>query len=472
MRIELPFSGVIGQGRSINANSGDSVNLYLEITAEGKPILIGTPGLELAFTLPQSPVRGCYSDDSTSYWVAGNGFYKRTVDNVVTLINTINTSFGTVKFISSGTNILFVDGVNGYNYTIATNTMTVISGGGFPNNPIDIKYLNGYFIVIAENSQQFNVAAKATPGTWNALDFATAEGRPDFNAGIEIYQNELVIFGYRSIEFWTFTGNVDFPLERNANAVLDQGIIAPRSTGRTFNSVLWLGADNTGNGVVWMMEGYTPIRVSTHEIEERIAALPFVDDAFSIVYQQEGHMFYILQFPSSNATFCYDVTSKAWHTRNYRESETGDLLAWRGSCLCYSSEHLVGDSLSGNVYRLSLDVYTDNGDEIPRIRKTPVIQDTQKLMFFNELIVYMETGVGLTTGQGSNPKLKLRWSNDSGHTWSSWREGTIGSIGEYGKRCKFNMLGMGRNRVWELYIADPVKVVLQGIELEINKGYS
>lgn len=470
--MELPFTGIVGSGRSLNANSGESVNLYLEITADGKPTLIGTPGLSTLFTLPQTPVRGCYSDDSTSYWVAGNGFYRRLANNVVSLIGTLNTSVGTVKMISSGTNILLVDGFSGYNYTIATNTLTVISGGGFPANPIDIKYLNGYFIVISAASQQFNVAAKATPATWNALDFATAEGRPDFNAGIEIYQNELVIFGYRSIEFWSFTGNTDFPLERNANAVLDQGIAAPRSTGRTFNTVLWLGADNTGQGVVWQMEGYTPVRVSTHEIEEKIAALPYIEDAFSIVYQQEGHMFYVLQFPSSNATFCYDLTSQAWHTRNYRDTATGDLLAWRGSCLCFSGQHLVGDRLSGNVYTMLLDTYTDNGNEIPRLRRTPVIQDMQKVLFFNELIVYFEAGVGLTTGQGSNPKLKLRWSNDSGHSWSSWREGTLGKIGQYAARCKFNMLGSGRSRVWELYISDPVKVVLIGLELELSKGYS
>ena len=474
MRKSLPISGVIGQGRSLNANSGLSVNCYIEVTAYGKPVLIGTPGLDIAFTLPNAPVRGCYADSETSFWVAGNQLFSRKADNTITTIGSIGTYNGTVKFASSGVDLMLVDGTAGWSYKFSTGVLTQITDPDFPVNPIDVKYLNGYFIVITKNTQQFWVSEKTQISTvWNALDFATAEGRPDFNAGIEIYQNELLIFGYKSLEAWGFTGNVDFPFERNSNFVLDYGIVAPRSVGKTTDNVLWLGGDNYGNGTVWQLSGYTPQRVSTHEIEQRIAKMPYINDAFAMTYHQEGHMFYILQFPSANDTLVYDITTQQWHIRNYRETATGDLKFWRGSCMCFSgSKHFVGDMQTGNVYNMDLDIYDDNGDEIPRIRTSTALNNDQYTIFYNEIIIYMETGVGLNVGQGIFPKLKLRYSNDSGHSWSNWRESSIGRIGQYNAEVKFNMLGSGRNRVWEIYLSDPVKFVVLGAVVDYKVGLS
>jgi len=83
-----------------------------------------------------------------------------------------------------------------------------------------------------------------------------------------------------------------------------------------------------------------------------------------------------------------------------------------------------------------------------------------------------QTGVGLVTGQGSDPEVMLRWSDDGGHTWSNehWRK--MGAIGQYGYRTYWQRLGMTmklRDRVYEVSGTDPVKIAIMGAELQVSR---
>ena len=82
------------------------------------------------------------------------------------------------------------------------------------------------------------------------------------------------------------------------------------------------------------------------------------------------------------------------------------------------------------------------------------------------LQVDMEAGVGLVTGQGNDPQAMLRWSDDGGHTWSNYHSRTIGAIGKYATRVIWRRLGIAFQRVYELSISDPVKVVILGAVLQ------
>jgi hypothetical protein len=128
---------------------------------------------------------------------------------------------------------------------------------------------------------------------------------------------------------------------------------------------------------------------------------------------------------------------------------------------------LVGDWETGEVFALDLDTYTDNSAPILRLRAAQTAEDKQDRLFFSSLQVDMETGVGTPTGQGLNPQLVLRWSNDGGHTWSNEKMVSIGKTGEYSARAKFNRLGHGRNRVWEISMTDPVKFSIFGAVAEV-----
>ena len=45
------------------------------------------------------------------------------------------------------------------------------------------------------------------PGNLDALDFASAEARPDPLVGLKASHGELILFGSTSVEWWVPTGN-------------------------------------------------------------------------------------------------------------------------------------------------------------------------------------------------------------------------------------------------------------------------
>lgn len=468
---KIPFVGPAYTARSMNANAQRAVNCYLEMdnSSPRAPVaLYGTPGTVLRVTLPTSPVRGCITVGIYSYWVAGNTVYKVDSAYSYTTLGLIGTSTGEVGLASNGSQILIVDGVSGYLVTVATAVLSTITDADFPNGVTRCAYQDGYFVVSGKSgSPSFWINTTAYDGAaWDALDFASAEGAPDNTIGVISDHRELWLFGDQSAEVWVNTGSSDFPFQRSGNTFIEHGCAAAGTIAKADNTVFWLGADDKGQGIVWRASGYTPQRISTHALEFALGGYT-LSDAFAITYQQDGHIFYVLTFPTSGATWVYDCSTQQWHERAWRNPTTGALGRWRANCACFANgKHLVGDWENGKVYSLEMDTYTDNGDPLVRIRASQTLENMQERVFFGSLQVDMETGVGTSTGQGSAPTLMLRWSNDGGHTWSNQRTVSVGAIGGYSARAKFHRLGQGRNRVWEISMSDPVKFAVFGAVVE------
>lgn len=220
------------------------------------------------------------------------------------------------------------------------------------------------------------------------------------------------------------------------------------------------------------MQGYTPVRISTHAVEFAIQGYSDVSDAFAYSYQAEGHSFYVLTFPAGNATWVYDVSTQLWHERAYRDPTTGALGRHRSNCHMYfGGEHVVGDYENGNIYALDLDCYTDNGNILPAIRAAGHVADSDYMfLYWHSMQVDIEAGVGLVTGQGIAPVIMLDWSDDGGHTWSNEKWASMGAIGKYSARAIWKRLGRSRDRIPRITITDPVKRVILGAQATISKG--
>ena len=82
------------------------------------------------------------------------------------------------------------------------------------------------------------------------------------------------------------------------------------------------------------------------------------------------------------------------------------------------------------------------------------------------------TGVGLTTGQGSDPQVMLRWSDDGGDTWSNEHWRSLGKTGAKKTRVHWNRLGQfgDKGRIFELTKSDPVEFSLLGAHADLNPG--
>lgn len=472
MKVKVPFVGPSYQARSLNADAQRAVNCYLEMdnTSQRVPMaLYGTPGTVLKMTFPTSPVRACIFQGGYSWWLAGSVVYRVDSSFTPVAIGSIGTFTGEVGLASNGTQILIVDGSAGYIITVSTSIIAPIADIDFPNGVKRCTYQDGYFIVSGKSgSPSFWINQTAYDGaTWDALDFASAEGSPDNTIGVISDHRELWLFGENSAEVWVNTGSTDFPFQRSGNTFIEHGCAAAGTVAKADNTVFWLGADDRGAGIVWRADGYTPMRISTHALEVKLANYT-LSDAFAFTYQQEGHIFYVMTFPTSGATWVYDAATQQWHERVWRNPSTGALGRWRANCSVFAhGYHLVGDWQTGEVFALDFDAYTDNGAPILRLRASQTAEDKQQRLFFKSLQVDMETGVGTNTGQGSAPVMMLRYSNDGGHTWSNEKTATVGRIGEYTARCRFNRLGQGRNRVWEISMTDPVKFAVFGAVAEV-----
>jgi hypothetical protein len=99
------------------------------------------------------------------------------------------------------------------------------------------------------------------------------------------------------------SGAADFPFERINGSIIQYGCAAKHSPAQFDNSVLWLGDGHEGAGIVWRAQGYNPVRISTHALENEFRSYATVADAQGYVYQQNGHTFYVLTFPTAGKTW-------------------------------------------------------------------------------------------------------------------------------------------------------------------------
>jgi hypothetical protein len=306
------------------------------------------------------------------------------------------------------------------------------------------------------------------------LDFASAEGSPDNLVSLIVDHREIWLFGQTSVEVWYNAGLPDFPLARIKGAFNEIGCAAPFSVAKLDNGVFWLGADARGKGIVYRSQGYNGQRISTHAVEWQIQQYTDISDATAYTYQQDGHSFYVLNFPSADITWVYDVATQAWHQRagwlNNRFTRQ------RGDCqMSFNGEIVIGDYLAGVIYAYDLTVYTEAESVQKWLRSwraLPTGQNNLKRSAQHNFQLDCESGVGLDgIAQGTDPQVMLRWSDDGGHTWSNEHWKSMGKIGKTGKRVIWRRLGMTmklRDRVYEISGTDPVKIAIMGAELFVE----
>jgi hypothetical protein len=179
----------------------------------------------------------------------------------------------------------------------------------------------------------------------------------------------------------------------------------------------------------------------------------------------------VLSFPDADATWVYDVATGMWHEWAWWDKSNAAYHAHRGICHAYGyGKHLVGDRENGKIYELSPTVYTDVGDPIRRLRSSPHVANSTRIITYNEFVLDMETGMGLQAGQGSYPKVMLQASNNGGKTWGSERWETAGAVGQYKRRVHWHRLGSSRDRCFRIIFTDPIPVCLVNAHLDITPG--
>jgi hypothetical protein len=468
----FPFVGGSYPARSPNFDAQRTINLYPEKSDSGTSktgaMLVGAPGLKLWTTLPTFGVRGEMRLSSTlSIVVAGAGVYTVSSAKVVTRIGSISPGLTPVAMASNGTSIMLVTGLTGYFIDLTAFTVTPITDAGFQGADI-VDVIDGFFVWNTPGTEQIQISGLFAT-TIDPLDFASVEGGPGNLVSLIVDHTELWLFKEGSARVFFNAGNPDFPLEPIQGAYIEQGCAAKYSVCKLDNTVVWLTADERGQGTVQKAVGYTPQRISTHAMEFALASYSRIDDAVGFSYQQEGHLFYVLTFPTANATWAYDTATELWCERAYRDPISGQLGRHRSNChMAFAGLNIVGDWQNGNLYSLDLNTFTDNGAILPAIRTCPHIAQGNAWQFFAKLWIDMQTGVGSVLCP--NPQLMLEWSDDGGVSFPNQMTVFIGAIGQRQARANFRRLGKSRDRVWRVTLTDPVKRIFIGGDVAFTVG--
>lgn len=337
-------------------------------------------------------------------------------------------------------------------------------------------YLDEAFFVGVPNTQNVNFSAVNNGLSWNGLDFFAKISWPDYVRSILADANQLYVWGYESFEVWTSNPNsITTPFIRIDSASCRIGSVSPWSPISLGGGVFFMGGNSQGEPIAYMLQGFTPVRISQHAQEQAWKAAGLGPNCISYGYEEEGHQFWMINFGSQ--TWGYDTTTGGWHRRSAGTFAGG----WTQYPTAYHSyipefgtgKHLTGGPLDGKVYVSSVATYADNGSDIGWQKALPHLYNDRKRMYFDRLELEMETGATA----GSAPAIDLDYSDDRGQTFGNAGVGstqdtsqTAGTAGQFSQRVYWPALGSSYDRVFRLTGQGQSRVALIDLELDMELG--
>jgi len=465
----MPLFGAGTYAKSAVVTRQRRLNVYLENRRDKDKTRIaiyGTPGLVSSFTTTTPsglPLRGFQGTSTALYLAAYNQFQSVAANGSVLASGTLNTTSGLVSIAYSSTQVVIVDGNTGYTYTPSTNTFAQIPS--FPAiGARTVTFVSGFFVAEQPGTQTFWVSNAFDGTTWNALSFSNASSDSDNILAVENLNGNVVIFMQQGQEFWQNQGLVPQPFAPILSATNTWGLGAIFSivhvpAANDQDSLIFLAQSTSGQVQCVQINGFSPTVISDPDVESIWNSFSVTSDATAYSYQIDTHRFYQLNFPTANRSFLYDVSTGVWSEVQTGPSvtpsrHTGNLGTY------YAGQTLVADYATNQVYSISPNVYTDNGQTTIRQIITRHVLSNFNRIRVSMLYLDMETGVGLQSGQGSNPQIMLEYSKDNGRTWSAQRWASSGLVGNYIARVIWRRFGCTRDATWRITMSDPVKFVI------------
>jgi hypothetical protein len=446
----LPVVGPSYQLADRKAAVQRSINLYVQ--------QVGGPGEDPVFTLTQAPgltlkvdavhtIRGSYATDTRRFIVAGPSFYERDSAGGLTLRGTLTgSSLDSYVAMKHGRDqLVLVDGTNGYVFNMDANTFGQITDPDWRGSEW-VDEIDGYFVFSDPGTDQFYISQIDDGSSLDALDFSSADAQPDDIVTFRVLKRELYIFGTRSTEVWIDSGGTDFPLARYNSTPIDIGCVGRRAVIKAADSLIFIGATERGQGIVYMMQGHLPRRISNRAIEELLAQSTDLSAATMWSYQVDGAEFVGINAPGLETTLVWDAAADQWHER--AELVAGELEPLRMADVTYfnGAHYATGGTCD---YLVDKTVNTIDGDPMIRERTWPHMKSPSA-----EPMNFRSVELMCTTGQGGNVTLEV--SNDGGYVFGPPLMRSLGVVGRRMQRVRWHFLGSSRDRVFRLRCTDDV----------------
>lgn len=458
------------ESRSLPLSAQRLVNFFWERQsdqAKSQVPLFGAPGIAPFTMAGDGPIRGFWNVQETLYAVSGDKLYSVDAAGNVTQRGDGIAGSNPVGMSDNGVQLCVVNGVQGWILDLASFDFTLIADDAFYPAK-SVQFNDGYFVFDRAGTNQWFISNLYDGLTYSGLDFATAEAQPGIVQATVQNVQLLFIFTSTHIELWYDAGTAEFPFQRYAGGVIDYGTISPYTIIKQDGAVFFLGRDH----VFYRMDSNQPTRVSTHAVEHIITEAANITDAYCTTYTWEGHKFVNLTLPALGRTLTFDIATQSWHERESFGANYQSLGIWRGAAaIAVFDDVYIGDAFSGRIGKIDWTLFTEFGNQIiGEIYSAPLHAD-RKRVFLHTFELDIQAGVGVATGQGSDPKIMLARSKDGGVTFGTlepWR--SMGRIGARLQRLRWLRNGNARQWVMKLVVSDPVRRVVLAAHGEWDVG--
>lgn len=438
--IEIPFATQAAES-SVTQNSRETLlNMYSEIEVAGRKQLIRRQRAGLRRLVANTGTKRAHehSDgDGYDYLIIDNALY-RFDGATLTSLATINSTTGRCWIIFNDNNDLMIsDGSQGYVWN-GTTIATIVTPDNVPVGPL--AYQGGWGLFSVPGTGQWYITGINDFDNVDALDFATAEAHPDPLLRIFIDHNQALLCGTRTIEVWQLTGAADFPFQPLTNSQIQRGLAAPNAVVSEDNTTMFLGDDR----VLYRLEGYRPVRVSTGPIERAILRVSqaSIDECDMFSYTSGGQKFIVARFPNE-LTVQYNLATGLW---NYCSSYGYQDWRMLGSSGGFSRYY----STPTGIVALDETLNTDEGGIMRRLACGAPGDAGGRNLTVTKFELDAETGRAPINGTS---QVMMRFAPD-GETFGNIRVRNLGLTGDYVHRAVWRNIGYGRRPTLEVSATD------------------
>lgn len=465
--VPVPVAGPSYQSRSRPLSSQATINFYQQFDESGKEafVLHSWPGQTLEGAVTGAD-RGQHVMAGVKYRVAGSKLYE-----IQTNGNHIDRGLiaGTARciFANDGENMFIVNAGNVQQYSALTNTLSNVTDSNIVGS-IAVDFINSQFIYTKPDL--FIISDVGDGSSASGLNAAQAESQPDDLVRCFIFDGMAHMFGTLTKEPWYNDGEGSPPFQRIDGQIISIGLAALHSLASNDNLMYWLGDDRQ----IYQSTRSTANRISSKAISHAIEGYDVVSDAVGWTMTFEGQNFYVITFPTENATWVVneELGENGWFQLS------GDTNQGKYNSTSYVSldgEHFVADETDGNLYKLDIDTFTNNGETIQRTRVMTAItgrnlgkQFSNKTIQMSRFELDMERGVGVISGQGEDPKVMIEASYDGGKSFEAGTWMRIGRLGETNIKLRWDNLKVFDSIIIRLTTSDPVDYTIMSGAIDLR----
>ena len=460
MQIPIDLVGGTNRNRSKRIAETKCINLVPELVASGgrsTSVYHGAPGTIEKYNFG-SHCRGLTFFDNKIWSVFGDKFHYIEESTILspTEIGDIPND-GDFVYIGSGNNVVAVGNNTSTLYYANSSTLQTLSvnsrktGGGC--------FIDGKFVFNDPNTNQWWSTESNSAITVDILDTEFTVSKSDNLKTTFNHDQLLLLVGEDTIEVWPTASSGNPPFSKSVTIPI--GTIAKNSCASLLSGMCFLGTDKQ----VYQLNGYTPISISNNSQSDiryflENATQAQIEKAFAFSYKQNGGEYYWLTIPEVG-TFVYDQSTALWHQRSSGTQEG----VHKANCYVKAwGNHYLGTS-DGKLVQLDLDTYTEETDTIKQVRSFRLTLPEGEYTTLDKLVIIHDTGTETTTAE---PKMGVRYSKDSGMSWSEKEPITMGKHGDYRNETWLHQFGSARTFDIEIYNTNACRVSIAGAYAEVS----